>query len=75
MALGRARHEHQLNESVASRQAIGTAVGIIMERYRIPEDRAFQFLVRASSTSNIKLRAIAQEIVDSATEQFLGEKS
>ncbi|WP_254069980.1 ANTAR domain-containing protein [Pimelobacter simplex] len=46
-----------------------------MERYRIPEDRAFQFLVRASSTSNIKLRAIAQEIVDSATEQFLGEKS
>jgi len=75
IALGRARHEHQLNESVASRQAIGTAVGIIMERYRIPEDRAFQFLVRASSTSNIKLRAIAQEIVDSATEQFLGEKS
>ncbi|WP_418062478.1 GAF and ANTAR domain-containing protein [Pimelobacter simplex] len=75
IALGRARHEHQLNESVASRQAIGTAVGIIMERYRIPEDRAFQFLVRASSTSNIKLRAIAQEIVDSATEQFLGEKN
>ncbi|AIY16776.2 ANTAR domain-containing protein [Pimelobacter simplex] len=75
IALGRARHEHQLNESVASRQAIGTAVGIIMERYRIPEDRAFQFLVRASSTSNIKLRAIAQEIVDSATEQFLAEKN
>lgn len=73
IALGRARHEHQLNESVASRQAIGTAVGIIMERYRIPEDRAFQFLVRASSTSNIKLRAIAQEIVDSAAEQFLNE--
>lgn len=73
IALGRARHEHQLNESVASRQAIGTAVGIIMERYRIPEDRAFQFLVRASSTSNIKLRAIAQEIVDSTAERFVNE--
>lgn len=71
IALGRSRHEHQLKESVASRQAIGTAVGIIMERYRLTEDRAFQFLVRASSTSNIRLRAIAQEIVD-ATNEVLG---
>ncbi|KRB77072.1 hypothetical protein ASE01_09955 [Nocardioides sp. Root190] len=69
IALGRARHEHQLNESVASRQAIGTAVGIIMERYRIQEDRAFQFLVRASSTSNIKLRTLAEELVASTNEQ------
>lgn len=70
IALGRARHEHQLNESVTTRQAIGTAVGIIMERYRIPEDRAFQFLVRASSTGNVKLRAIAQGVVDTTNEQF-----
>lgn len=70
IALGRARHEHQLNESVTTRQAIGTAVGIVMERYRIPEDRAFQFLVRASSTGNVKLRTIAQEVVDSANQQF-----
>nr|WP_246319489.1 GAF and ANTAR domain-containing protein [Nocardioides kongjuensis] len=70
IALGRARHEHQLNESVTTRQAIGTAVGIIMERYRIPEERAFQFLVRASSTGNVKLRTIAEEIVASANTQF-----
>ncbi|GAA1502118.1 GAF and ANTAR domain-containing protein [Nocardioides humi] len=70
IALGRARHEHQLNESVTTRQAIGTAVGLIMERYRIPEDRAFQFLVRASSTGNVKLRAIAQEVVDTANREF-----
>lgn len=70
IALGHARYEHQLNASVASRQVIGTAVGIVMERYRLAEDRAFQFLVRASTTSNIKLRAIAQEIVESASDQF-----
>lgn len=70
IALGRARHEHQLKESVASRQAIGTAVGIVMERYQISEDRAFRFLVRASSTSNIKLRALAQELVETANERF-----
>ncbi len=72
IALGRARHEHQLKESVASRQAIGTAVGIIMERYRIPESRAFQFLVRASSTSNIKLREVAQEVVDTTNADLEG---
>lgn len=72
IALGRARHEHQLKESVASRQAIGTAVGIVMERYRISEERAFQFLVRASSTSNIKLRLIAEEIVATSSEQYAG---
>lgn len=70
IALGRARYEHQLKESVASRQAIGTAVGIIMERYRISESRAFQFLVRASSTSNVKLREVAQEVVDSLSAEL-----
>lgn len=70
IALGRARFEHQLRESVASRQVIGTAVGILMERYRIPEDRAFQFLVRTSSTSNIKLREIAQELVTTSSDGY-----
>lgn len=70
IALGRARHEHQLVESVASRQAIGTAIGIVMERYGIDENRAFQFLVRASSTSNIKLRTIAEELVATTSERF-----
>jgi AmiR/NasT family two-component response regulator len=36
-----------------------------MERYQIGEDAAFAFLVRASSTANVKLRSIAQEFVDS----------
>ena len=34
IALGRKRFEHQLTEAVASRQVIGTAVGILMERDR-----------------------------------------
>jgi AmiR/NasT family two-component response regulator len=35
-----------------------------MERHRMSEDRAFSFLVRASSHGNIKLSAVAQQIVD-----------
>ena len=47
-----------------SRKVIGEAAGILMERYDMDEDGAFAFLVRASSHTNIKLRAVAQELVD-----------
>jgi hypothetical protein len=33
-------------------------------RSRMKEDRAFAFLVRASNHGNIRLRAVAREIVD-----------
>ncbi|WP_148572611.1 GAF and ANTAR domain-containing protein [Nocardioides caldifontis] len=70
IALDRARYDHQLNEALGSRKTIGQAVGLLMQRYQIDEDRAFHFLVRASSTSNMKLRAIAQEVVDTANQEF-----
>ena len=43
---------------------IGQAIGILMERYEMDEERAFAFLVRASSQSNIKLRDLAAELVE-----------
>lgn len=70
LALGRARYEHQLNEALASRKTIGQAIGIVMERYRINEDRAFHFLVRASSTSNTKLHRVAEELVETTERQY-----
>ncbi|WP_435768819.1 GAF and ANTAR domain-containing protein [Nocardioides sp. SYSU DS0651] len=65
IALGRARHEDDLNQSVVSRQVIGTAVGIVMERHQLGEARAFEFLVRAATTSDVTLRAVAEEVVRS----------
>lgn len=62
--LGHAHERQTLNEAVRTRQVIGQAIGIIMERYNVHEDRAFAFLVRASSHANIKLRSVAQELVD-----------
>jgi GAF domain-containing protein len=70
LALGHAREVTQLAEAIASRQTIGVAVGLVMSRFRLDRDRAFHYLVRASSTSNIKLRDIAQEVVDSAEDHF-----
>ena len=74
IALGRARHEHQLNEAISTRKVIGQAIGIIMERYQIDEDRAFHFLARASSTSNVKLREVAQGVVESLNERLSAQQ-
>ena len=49
--------------ALESRRAIGMAIGIVMERYRIDDDRAFAFLVRVSQDSNVKLREVAADIV------------
>jgi GAF domain-containing protein len=64
IALGNARERQNLNDALQSRKVIGQAIGILMERYEMSEERAFAFLVRASSHSNIKLRDIAQELVE-----------
>jgi ANTAR domain len=66
IALGGAQHVTNLNHALQTRKVIGEALGILMERYQMTEDRAFAFLVRASSTSNIKLNTIAQQLVDAA---------
>ena len=56
--------------ALSSRKTIGQAIGIVMERYSINEDRAFQFLVRASRTSNVKVREVAAEIVSSNNNRY-----
>lgn len=70
IALGRSRYESQLNDAIASRKIIGQAIGIIMQRYEIDEHRAFKFLIRASSTSNLKIRVVSEELVKSTNERF-----
>jgi GAF domain-containing protein len=63
IALGHAQERETLTTGLKSRRVIGQAVGLLMERYQMSEDRAFAFLVRASSHRNIKLRAVAEELV------------
>lgn len=63
LALGKARAIDQLEEGMRSRQRIGVAVGILMHRYSMSEERAFAYLVRASSHGNTKLRDVAAEVV------------
>lgn len=64
LAMGRTRQAQQLNEALVTRKVIGQAIGIVMHRFELDEDRAFEFLVRVSRNSNRKLRDVAHELND-----------
>jgi hypothetical protein len=63
MGLARARAEHDFRQALNSRKEIGRAIGIVMERYQLSEERAFEFLVRISRSGNVKLRDVASRVV------------
>jgi hypothetical protein len=69
VALGWSREHATLNEALTSRARIGQAIGIVMERYRLDDDRAFAFLVRTSQAGNVKLREVADGIIEDASRQ------
>ena len=69
VAMGKARVEHDLSQVLITRKEIGQAIGILMGRYNLTEDRAFQFLVRQSRDTNTKLREVAHGLVQMLEDQ------
>lgn len=59
-----ARRIGDLSAALATRELIGQAQGILMERERVTADQAFDILRRASQHLNRKLREIAQDLVE-----------
>lgn len=57
-------HRDHLMQALASREIIGQAQGILIERERITAEQAFDVLRRASQHLNRKLRDVAQDLVD-----------
>ncbi|SFO04162.1 GAF domain-containing protein [Geodermatophilus obscurus] len=62
VALAGAEHEQELRRAVDSRDLIGQAKGILMERYKLTADQAFGVLARVSQETNRKLADIAVEL-------------
>jgi GAF domain-containing protein len=62
VALAGAEHEEHLREAFATRDLIGQAKGILMERYKLTALQAFGLLVATSNTTNRKLREVADEL-------------
>jgi hypothetical protein len=53
-----------LRTALATRDVIGQAKGILMERHRMDGDAAFALLKRVSQDRNIKLREVARQVVE-----------
>jgi GAF domain-containing protein len=64
VAVATARQEESLVEAVDARKLIGQAMGILMERFAVDGDRAFAILRRYSQDNNIKLRAVAEQLIE-----------
>ena len=56
-----------LNEALVSRDEIGQAKGILMAGRKIDADAAFALLVATSQRHNLKLRAVAADVVRTGT--------
>ena len=63
VAFADAQKLDHLDRAVASRDLIGQAKGMLMERYRIDGDGAFRVLARISQSANRPLREVAEELV------------
>lgn len=65
------RRMESLEHALVTREMIGQAIGILMERERITADQAFDILRRASQRLNVKLRDIAQDLVETGEKPVL----
>lgn len=61
-----------LQEALHSREMIGQAQGILMERERITANQAFDVLRRASQHLNRKLREVAENVVETGESPSTG---
>lgn len=64
VALGYASQVDGLSLALRGQKVIGEAIGILMERYDVGEDRAVALLVRAATSGNSHLHDIARQVVD-----------
>ena len=62
VALAGSQQVSQLVRALDTRDLIGQAKGILMERYKITAQEAFLLLSRASSDMNVKLREVAEDL-------------
>lgn len=62
----------ELHRALDSRDEIGQAKGILMERFTMTPEQAFALLVRTSSETNTKLATVARVLTAQAVERATG---
>lgn len=66
VAFNSARREDQFRKALSSRDVIGQAKGMIMERYGVDAVQAFELLRKLSQDSNVPLIKVATDLVSDA---------
>lgn len=67
IALSGAIHDESLTAALHSRDVIGQAKGVLMERFKMTEEVAFATLVKVSADNNMKLQAVCTELCNTGT--------
>jgi GAF domain-containing protein len=67
LALAEAHRADQMRQALFSRDVIGQAKGILMERHRITADEAFRLLSKHSQQVNRKLVDVARALTETGT--------
>jgi transcriptional regulator with GAF, ATPase, and Fis domain len=62
VAFAGAHEMGNMRAALATRDLIGQAKGILMERYKVTGDQAFRLLVKVSNDNNLSLRAVAENL-------------
>jgi AmiR/NasT family two-component response regulator len=64
VALASAQTEEKLRSAIGNRTVLGQAQGILMERCKISPEKSFEVLRRVSQDGNVKVRDVAQHLVE-----------
>lgn len=67
------RRSANLHTALTTREMIGQAQGILMERERVTADQSFDILRRASQHLNIKLREVARTLIETGEPPETGD--
>jgi hypothetical protein len=62
--LGRVMTQRQLTDAMTASTTIGRATGVVMQRFQLSADRAFELLTRVSRIHDVTLEVLAGQILD-----------
>ena len=63
-ALGRVMTLQHLTDAMTANTTIGRATGVVMERFQMTADRAFELLTRVSRIHDMTLEGLASQVLD-----------
>ena len=66
--LGRVMTQKQLTDAMTTSTTIGRATGVVMQRFQLSADRAFELLTRVSRIHDVTLEVLADQILDEITD-------